>query len=110
MWQKADELVMSVYSHTKTFPKHEMFGITSQLRRAALSVALNIIEGYGRRIKGDFRRFLDIALGSMAEVEYLLELSNNLSYISDSDYGKIEETRSECGKLIWSYRSKLKHD
>jgi len=107
MWQRTNELVMLVYKVTQKFPREEMYGITSQLRRASLSVVLNIVEGYGRRSKGEFKRFLDISLGSLAEVEYLLELSLELGFIEGSTLDQLEIKRSECGKLIWSYREKL---
>jgi four helix bundle protein len=107
MWGKADELVKSVYCYSKDFPKYELYGLTSQLRRAALSVVLNIVEGYGRSTKGELKRFLDIAFGSLVEVEYLLRLSLDLGYLSQNSYRILEQTRTECSKLIWSYRKKL---
>lgn len=108
MWQKANELVLLVYKVTKKFPKPERYGITSQLRRSALSVVLNIIEGYARRGSGDFRRFLDIAIGSLAETEYLLELCLELKYITLREFNNLENKRSDCGKVLWSYRQKIK--
>ncbi len=75
VWQKADSLAFEIYKTTKDFPKSEIFGITSQIRRSALSVAVNIVEGYGRKSKAEFSRFIDIAVGSLAETEYLLEFS-----------------------------------
>lgn len=107
MWVKANELVLFVYKTTKAFPVEEKFGFTSQLRRAALSVVLNIIEGYARRGSGDLRRFLDIALGSLAETEYLLELSVELGFLAKDDFEVMEKLRAECGKIIWSYRQKV---
>ena len=73
VWQKADELAYQVYIETRNFPKEEIYGITSQLRRAALSVPTNIVEGYGRQSKNELRRFTNIALGSLAEVKYLID-------------------------------------
>ena len=107
MWQKADELVVLIYKITRAFPADEKYGLTSQLRRAALSVALNIVEGYARSNIGDLRRFLDISLGSLAEVEYLLELSLKLKYLDQDNYERLEEIRVYCGKLLWSYRRKI---
>ena len=75
VWQKADELAYQIYLTTKTFPKEEIYGITSQLRKAALSVPTNIVEGYGKQSKNELRQFLNTALGSLAEVEYLLSFS-----------------------------------
>ena len=107
MWKASDELVRAVYRATTDFPKNEIYGLTSQLRRASLSVVLNIVEGYARRSSGDLRRFLDISLGSLAETEYLLELCNELGYLSERDFGSLNEMRSVCGRLIWSYRAKI---
>lgn len=107
MWQVADELVNLVYALTRKFPKDEIYGLTSQLRRASLSVVLNIVEGYSRNTKGDLRRFLDITLGSLAEVDYLLQLSWRLKYINYDEYSKHEQIREKTGKYIWSYRSKI---
>jgi four helix bundle protein len=107
MWQKADALVFQVYKLSHSFPKNEIFGYTSQLRRAALSVPLNIVEGYARRSNGDFRRFLDIAFGSLTEVEYLLSFGVRLGYISEDAYPEVDALRSECSRLIWTYRNKI---
>lgn len=106
VWQVADELVHIVYDVTILFPKEEMFGLTSQLRRAALSVVANITEGHGRNNKNEFRHFLSIALGSLAEVEYYLEFSLKRKYLTDESYNKIEEKRMSCGKMLWKlYKS-----
>ena len=86
VWQKADELAYQIYLATKSFPKEEIYGITSQLRRAALSVPLNIVEGYGRQGKKELKRFINVALGSLAEIEYLLDFSFKLSYLKQKDY------------------------
>lgn len=105
-WQKSDELAHQIYFVTQTFPKTEIFGLTSQLRRAALSVPANIVEGYARDNKNEFRRFLTIALGSLAEVEYFLDFSNKQKLIKQTDYSSILELKEECGRIMWSlYRS-----
>ena len=84
VWQKANELALKIYKLTEDFSKKETFGITSQIRRAALSVPVNIVEGYGRRSKTELSRFIDISRGSLTETEYLLEFSNELGYIKTS--------------------------
>lgn len=109
VWQVADELVHMVYDITISFPKDEQFALTSQLRRAALSVVANIIEGYGRYSKNEFRHFLSIALGSLSEVEYYLEFSFKRKYINQIQFAKAVELRERCGKLLWKlYKSQAK--
>ena len=100
-WQKADKLAKQIYVITKGFPRTEIFGITSQLRRSALSVPTNIVEGYSRGGKKEFKRFLSIALGSLAETEYLIDFSLSLQFFSLEDYCRIRDLRSEVGKLLW---------
>ena len=100
VWQKAHQLVILVYKLTEKFPKHEMFGLTSQLRRAMVSVPANVAEGYGAGGKGQFGRYLDIAQGSLAEAEYYLILAQDLSYITPSQYEQTESLRAETGFLL----------
>jgi four helix bundle protein len=100
-WQVADELAWEVYELTDKFPKHELYGMTSQLRRAVLSVPLNIVEGHARNNKNEFRRFLKIALGSLAEVDYLLKFSIKRKYITYKDCKEVAMKRESCGKLLW---------
>lgn len=89
-WQKAHELAITVYKLTNSFPKEELFGLTSQLRRAVLSIPVNIVEGYNRKSKKEFIHFLDIALGSLAETEYLIEFAIELGYIEGDDVENIK--------------------
>lgn len=107
VWQKADELAYQVYLATKKFPKDEMYGMTSQLRRAALSVPTNIVEGMGRQSKNELRKFTAIALGSLAETEYLLEFCLRLSYLTEENYAKLENLRGETGGLLWNFYKSL---
>jgi four helix bundle protein len=104
VWSDSHNLTLEVYLLTKKFPKEELFGITSQIRRASSSVPTNIAEGCGRSSDLDFRRFLIIAHGSATEVEYLLFLSFELNYISEEQYGnlnyKIEILRKQIHTLI----------
>ena len=108
IWQDANDFVIGVYKETANFPVEEKFGITSQLRRAALSVVLNIVEGQARRNDGDFARFVDISLGSLAEVEYLLELCLELVYFDQKQYERLEEIRDRLGKSLFAFRVKLR--
>jgi four helix bundle protein len=99
-WRYADDLVVSVYLGTRSFPRQELYGITSQLRRAAVSVATNIVEGAAREHKREYLHFLYVAKGSMAETEYLLYLSKRLGYFQDEEYDKIEGLRQEAARTL----------
>jgi len=107
-FELADDLVLDIYRITKAFPRDEQFGLTSQIRRAAISVASNIVEGCARSSEADFRRFLDIAYGSACEVEYQLSVASRLDYLEDSQYEilrkKSKETVRVLNGLIRSFR------
>lgn len=107
VWQKADELAFEIYKMTKKFPKDEIYGLTSQLRRAVLSVPTNIVEGYARKGDKELARFVNISIGSLAEVEYLLTFAGRLQYVSNSELTRIEVLRSEVGKLLWMFYKKV---
>ncbi len=102
-WQKADKLAKEIYKVSSSFPKSETYGITSQIRRAALSVPLNIIEGYARNNKNEFRQFLRISLGSLAETGYLLEFSFDQNYLTKGEFEKLIDLRNQCGSLLWKF-------
>ena len=101
-WKAAHSLALEVYRTTDSWPREERFGITIQLRRAALSAAANIAEGASKRGHREFRRFLDIALGSLAEVSYLLRFSRDYGVLSPESWVGLEALRSEAGRLTWS--------
>ena len=107
VWQKADELAYQVYLETKKFPKEEIYGITSQLRRAALSIPTNLVEGTGRRRKKELRQFTNIALGSSAETEYLIDFSLKLGYLNQNSHRKLQSLRKEVGSLLWNFYKSL---
>lgn len=107
VWQKADELAIQIYKMSKHFPKDELYGLTSQIRRAALSIPTNIVEGYARKGDKELARFVNIAIGSLAETEYLLDFCNRLGYLDEKEYARIEYLRSEVGKLLWNFYKKL---
>jgi len=110
IWQKARELVKDVYLITRKFPKEELFGLTSQIRRATVSIALNIVEGSGRGTNKDFAHFLDVAFGSALEVEAQIILSLDLEFITNEEYDilnlKIQEIQKMIKKLTDSLRNK----
>lgn len=85
VWQESMTLVVVVYKATEDFPKHEIYGLTSQIRRAAISIPSNIAEGAGRRGNKEFIRFLYIALGSLSEVETQLEIATRLKYLNEAE-------------------------
>ncbi len=109
-WQYADDLSVLVYSKTKTFPKEEIYGITSQLRRAAVSVATNVAEGASREHKREYLNFLYIARGSIAEIEYLLHLSERVGYLDNDSYQKLESLRIKTAKTLYGLINSVKKD
>jgi four helix bundle protein len=108
IWQRSHQLALKVYSISKFFPKDELFGLTSQIRRAVSSIPTNIAEGCGRASNKDFAHFLQIAIGSAAEVEYELLLAHDLDYINNSDYQFLTEETVAVRKMIIKYQSELK--
>jgi four helix bundle protein len=104
-WQVSHELALEIYRVTDPWRREKRFGLTIQLRRAALSVPTNIAEGAAKRGPREFRRFLDIALGSLAEVSYLLRFSKDYGLLSPELWVSLEALRSEAGRLTWSLYS-----
>jgi four helix bundle protein len=100
VWQKAHKMVLEIYMITKVFPAQESYCLTSQMRRAAISVPANIVEGFRKKGKADKLRFLNIAQGSLDELKYYIILSHDLGYISED---KIEGLIEEVSKLIEGY-------
>lgn len=101
VWERARELVKLIYLFTETFPKSEEFGLKGQLRRAAVSIVLNIVEGYRRKSIKDYLHFLNIADGSLSELEAALELCLDLEFLTEEDYDLLEKKRSEVGYLLY---------
>ena len=108
VWQKAIELVTDIYRVTRGFPKDELYGLTSQIRRAAVSIPSNIAEGQGRLTRGEFRQFLGQARGSYAELETQLIIARNLGYLSQP--GNLIEKLAEVGRLLNGLLSSLTND
>jgi four helix bundle protein len=109
-WQYADDLAALVYSQTKSFPKEELYGITSQLRRAAISVPANIAEGANRKSQTEYLHFLHIATGSMAEIEYLLHFSKRIGYLRNNEYEKLEELRKRAARTLHGLANSVKKE
>lgn len=109
-WQKGMELTEMVYKITSSFPKEELYGITSQMRRSAVSIPSNIAEGQLRNSKKEFIQFLSIALGSCAELSTQLELSKRLRYLTESDFERISEVIYEVMKVLHGLRRKHQVD
>ncbi len=108
-WKKAFELALAVYEETSYFPVEEKYGITSQLRRASVSVPSNIAEGQGRNSKGEFLHHLFIALGSLKEVETQLLISETLGYLRSGRIIKLMKMSSEVGRLMNGLSRSLKN-
>jgi four helix bundle protein len=100
VWRKAMDLVVLVYKATEAFPKHELYGLTNQIRRAASSVPANIAEGQGRRSKTEFRQFLGNARGSLLELDTHLELALRLNYLTASQHDRIHRDLEEVGRIF----------
>ncbi len=107
IWQKSHELSLKIYTVTKSFPKEEMFGLTSQMRRSAASIPTNIAEGCGRSTNPQLKRFLDFSIGSASELEYQIILSKDLSYIPANIFNELNTMVTEVRKMIHAYRSRL---
>ena len=100
VWQKAHQFVLGVYSFTAAFPKQETYGLSLQMRRAAVSIPANIAEGFRRRGKADKARYMNIAEGSLEDCRYYLILSQDLGY---GDTAKLSETAEEVSRLLHAY-------
>jgi four helix bundle protein len=107
VWQRAHHLTLEVYRLTKKFPKEEIYGLTSQMRRSSVSIAANIAEGCGRKTDADFCRFLVVALGSGAELEYHLLLAHDLELLNDVDFRSLQDELTVVKKMLNSFIRKL---
>lgn len=108
IWKLADNLAYDIYMTTREFPREELFGLTSQLRRAALSVPTNIVEGYSRKGDKELAHFVNISLGSFAETRYLLYFSHRLEYISYEKHKSLEADSELLGKRLWRFYDKVR--
>jgi four helix bundle protein len=110
VWEKAHLLTLSVYESTKGFPREELYGLTSQIRRAAASVGTNIAEGCCRKGDGEMGRFLYIAIGSASEVKYQLLLAKDLHYLNESDHKRLETQVIDVKRMLAALIRTLKSD
>jgi len=99
-FQLADELVIAVYRETRAFPKEELFGLVSQIRRAAVSVVANIVEGSAREGQKEYLNFLNMAFASLRELGYHIDLSRRLAYISDAKAEKLNDRYEETARVL----------
>ncbi len=100
VWQKSHSLTLGVYAATKCFPREEVYGLTSQLRRSAVSIPSNLAEGCGRGGDKDFRRFVGVAMGSASELEYQLFLACELGYVDDKVYERLVEDVEQVKRML----------
>ena len=100
VWQKAVDFVVAIYDLTKGFPREEMYGLISQIRRAATSIPANIAEGQGRRLKGEYQNFPGNARGSLCELDTHLEVSYRLTFISENQYQMFRGKMDEIGRML----------
>ena len=107
VWKESMRLVEDVYKITADFPANEQFGITSQIRRSAVSISSNIAEGAGKNTNGDFRRFISIASGSCNELETQLLISQNLKYLKTAEYKKLENKLHSIQNMLFGLQRSL---
>jgi four helix bundle protein len=110
VWQKAHELTLAVYRVTTTFPRQELYGLTSQIRRASASIGANISEGCGRNGDAELARFCSIAMGSASELEYHLLLAKDLNLFKPGEYEELAPRATELKRMLTALRKKLTAD
>lgn len=110
VWEKSHQLTLQVYSVTGHFPKHELYGLTSQIRRCSASVGANIAEGCGKRGNNEFQRYLLIASGSASELDYHLLLSRDLGFLSEAEYAELAKRLTELRKMLAALLQKVDHE
>jgi four helix bundle protein len=110
VWQKSHRLTLALYKATADFPKEELYGLTSQIRRAGYSIPANIAEGCGRDGDAELARFLQIAMGSASELQYHLLLAHDLGFLTDSVYEHLNKQTTEVKQMLTSFIKKLKAD
>jgi four helix bundle protein len=110
VWEKSHQLALAIYKETKKFPKEELYGLTSQIRRASMSIPTNIAEGCGRNTDAEFARFLQIAMGSASETEYQLILARDLEFIPKENYEKLHADVEDVKRMLASLLKTIRAD
>lgn len=100
-FQRVDDVVCSVYEFTRDWPKEKLYSLTSQVRRAVVSAAANIVEGASRNSEAEYLHFLSIARGSLKESEYMIHLARRLGYVSEPDFEKVAQMQEEANRVLW---------
>ena len=108
IWQKSIALTTKIYATTKNFPKEEIYGLTSQIRRSAISIPSNIDEGFGRDSNKEYLRFLNISIGSLFEMQTQLEIAKNIEYLTEEDFNNLYEDSREVERMLVSFINKIK--
>jgi len=110
VWQRAHELTLMIYKASEKFPKHEMFGLTSQIRRSAVSVEANIAEGYALGTSPNYLCHLNISVGSLAETESHIEIAHDLKYLPEDSYEKLTDKAREVGYLLSRLKTSIENN
>jgi four helix bundle protein len=108
VWEKAHQLALAIYRTTSTFPKDELYSLTSQMRRASTSIPMNIAEGCGRDGQNELARFCQIAMGSASELEYQLLLARDLGFLNSSGYQELAASVTEVKRMLTAFIQRLK--
>ena len=103
VWTKAHALTLDLYRLSRSFPREEIYGVTSQVRRSAMSIGANLAEGCGRRTGGELARFVRVALGSASELDYHLLLCRDLRFLKNEDFERCARDLTEVRKMLWSF-------
>jgi four helix bundle protein len=109
VWEEAHRLTLSVYKATQAFPKEERFGLTSQMRRSSASIAANLAEGCGRRSDGEMARFVQIAMGSGAELSYHLLLAQDLGFMKSEEYAELNASLERTMRMLSALSAKIRN-
>lgn len=110
IWKKSKDIVIDIYKVTSDFPKSELYGLTSQIRRAGISISANIAEGNGKNSDAELARFINISIGSSSEVEALLIIANELEFISNDDFNQISNKLTTIRKMLYSFLKRVNSD